>query len=95
MVGDDWVTNGRRVLTIFLSIHDDVLCSLKKGTSPPQGVPEMNRKISVCGEDGSTGICLLLGEGRKQVNRSEEPVTEDLVVETGYVAGEFVKHSFT
>ena len=24
------------------------------------------------------------------INRSEEPVTEDLVVETGYVAGEFI-----
>ena len=82
-------------LTIFLSIHTVAtmfhVCRKKNKVYPS----EINRKIFVCGEDRSTGIHLLLEKGRKQVNRSKEPVTEDIVVETRYVSGEFVDRSFT
>ena len=98
-VGDVRVTHGRQC-TDNLLVHPycgyDTPCLPKKKLSLLKAYPsEIDRKISACGEDGSTCIHLLLEEGRKQVNRGEEPVTEDLVVETGYVAGKFMNHSFT
>ena len=55
---------------------NDVPCLAKKELPFLKVYPsEINRKIYVCTEDGSTGIHLLLEERRKQVNRGEEPVT--------------------
>ena len=95
-MGDVRVTHGRQCTDNLLVCGYDTPCLPKKKLSFFKAYPsEIDRKISACGEDGSTGIHLLLDEGRKQVNLGEEPVTEDLVVETGYVAGEFMNHSFT
>ena len=84
-MGDVRVTHGTQC-TDNLLVHphcgDDAPCLPKKELSLLKAYPsEIDRKISACGGDGSTGIHLLLEEGRKQVNRSEEPVTEDLVVD--------------
>ena len=98
-VGDVRVTHGgQRTDNLLVHPHcgNDVPRLAKKELPFLKVYPsEINRKIFACGEDGSTGVHLLLEERRKQVNRGEEPVTEDLVVETGYVSGEFVDHSFT